>query len=251
MKLLLTNDDGIQSPALLALAKELEKDHELVIAAPDAQKSATGHSITIENPIIIRPVSLQGVSSKAYSIGGTPADCVRVAIDKLTSDSFDMVISGINLGTNLGTDVLYSGTVSAAIEAAIYKIPSIAISSEVRKDKLCYDIAAKFAPKILDTAIKNGIYKDLVLNVNVPCVEEKDIKGIQVCPIGDKTYDNYYLESTTEDNEIAVLLRGTLNGNIGSGTDKFYFNNGYVTITPLHYDLTNFKILHEVDNWFK
>lgn len=251
MKLLLTNDDGIQSPALLALAKELEKDHDLIIAAPDTQKSATGHSITIENPIIIKPVCLQGVSSKAYSIGGTPADCVRVAIDKLTDDNFDMVISGINLGTNLGTDVLYSGTVSAAIEAAIYKIPSIAISSEVRKDELCYDIAAKLMPKILDIAIKNKIHKDLVLNVNVPCIDEKDINGIKVCPIGDKTYDNYYLESTTENNEISVLLRGTLNGDIGEGTDKFYFNKGFVTITPLHYDLTNFKILHEVDKWFK
>lgn len=251
MKLLLTNDDGIQSPALLALAKELEKNHELIIAAPDAQRSATGHSITIENPIIIKPVSLQGVSSKAYSISGTPADCVRIAIDKLTDNNLDMVISGINLGTNLGTDVLYSGTVSAAIEAAIYKIPSIAISSEVRKNKLCYDIAARFAPKILDIAIENGIYKDLVLNVNVPCIDEKDIRGIKVCPIGDKTYDNYYLESTTDNNEVSVLLRGTLNDNIGEGTDKFYFNKGFVTITPLHYDLTNFKILNEVDNWFK
>lgn len=251
MKLLLTNDDGIQSPALLALAKELEKEHELIIAAPDTQKSATGHSITIQTPIIIRPVTLKGISSNAYSISGTPADCVRVAIDKLANDNFDMVVSGINLGTNLGTDVLYSGTVSAAIEAAIYKIPSIAISSEVRKEKLCYDIAAKFAPKILNIAIKNGIREDLVLNVNVPCVEEKDIKGIKVCPIGDKTYDNYYLESTTENNEIAVLLRGTPNANVGENTDKFYFNNGYVTITPLHYDLTNFKILNEVDNWFK
>lgn len=251
MKLLLTNDDGIKSPALLALAKELEKEHELIIAAPDTEKSATGHSITIKTPIIVRPVNLKGISSKAYSISGTPADCVRVAIDKFASDEFDMVISGINLGTNLGIDVLYSGTVSAAIEAAIYKIPSMAISSEVHRDKFCYDTAAKFAPKILDAAIKNKISKDLVLNVNVPCIEEKDIKGLKVCPIGDKTYDTYYLQSTTDSNEISFLLRGSLNDNIGEGTDKFYFNKGFVTISPLHYDLTNFKILAKVDNWFK
>lgn len=149
MKVLITNDDGINAKGIYVLAKEIEKEHEVIIAAPDNQRSACGHSITLTRPLIIKEVKLEGVESKAYSVDGTPADCVRVAVDKLVDGKVDIVISGINKGVNLGTDVIYSGTVSAAIEAAIYKTPSIAISSEFKDEKENYEIAAKTVLSVL------------------------------------------------------------------------------------------------------
>ncbi|WP_027625427.1 5'/3'-nucleotidase SurE [Clostridium lundense] len=250
MRLLLTNDDGIESKALYILAKELEKEHELIIAAPSNQKSACSHSITIAESLIIKKVNLPNISSDAYSISGTPADCVRVAVHKLLDKPVDMVISGINMGTNLGMDIIYSGTVSAAIEAAIYKIPSIAISSELKENCANYYSAAKFVSNIIKTSKDNLIKNDLVLNVNVPCLDEKDIKGIKVCGMGDKIYDNFFIEDINEAGDTVLKLTGRINKNHKINTDVYYLKQGYVTLTPLHYDLTNFKILNEVSQWF-
>lgn len=250
MRLLLTNDDGIESKALHILAKELEKEHELLIAAPSNQKSACGHSITICDPLVIKSVELPGIKSKAFSVSGTPADCVRVAVHKLLDKPVDMVISGINMGTNLGMDIIYSGTVSAAIEAAIYKIPSMAISSELKNSCANYNSAAKFASKIIKITQNNLIKDDLVLNVNVPCLNEEDVKGIKVCEMGDKVYDNYFIENVNENGDTILKLTGKINDNHKVNTDVYYLKQGYVTLTPLHYDLTNFKIINEVSKWF-
>ncbi len=135
MRLLLTNDDGINAKGIYALAKELEKNHEVIIVAPDNERSACGHSITLTRPLIVKEIKLEGLKSKAFSVDGTPADCVKIAINKLIDSKIDMVVSGINKGLNLGTDVLYSGTVSAAIEASIYKIPAMAISMEIKQNE--------------------------------------------------------------------------------------------------------------------
>jgi 5'-nucleotidase len=250
MRLLLTNDDGIGSKALHILAKELEKEHEVIIAAPSNQKSACSHSITICEPLVIKSVELPEIKSKAFSVSGTPADCVRVAIHKLLDKPVDMVISGINMGTNLGMDVIYSGTVSAAIEAAIYKIPSMAISSELKDGCANYNSAAKFASKIIKIAQNNLIKDDLVLNVNVPYLNEEDVKEIKVCEIGDKVYDNYFIENVDENGDTILNLKGKINEKHKINTDVYYLKQGYVTLTPLHYDLTNFKILNEVSQWF-
>lgn len=250
MKLLLTNDDGIYAPGLYKLAKELEKYHEVVIAAPDNQRSACGHSITITRPLIVKKVKLEGINSKAYSIDGTPADCVRTSIEKLIEGKIDMVISGINKGVNLGTDVIYSGTVSAAIEAAVYNIPSIAVSSEFQGDKDNYEIAAKTAVEIISIAKNNYISDDVVLNINVPLVDKEDIKGIKVCKIGNRTYSNVFIESKDEEGNLVYEIIGSVNDKDEEDTDVSYFKQGYITITPLHYDLTNYKIIDRVKQWF-
>src|SRR5690554_2639976 len=125
MRILLTNDGGIKAEGIYALAKELEKEHELIIVAPEIQKSAQSHAVTISQPLVVKEVELDGLKSKAYSISGTPADCVRAGLEVLIEEPVDFVFSGINMGLNSGMDVLYSGTVSAAIEANIYGIPSI------------------------------------------------------------------------------------------------------------------------------
>ena len=133
MRILLTNDDGVMAEGIYALAKELEKDHEVIIIAPETQRSAQSHAVTILQPLTVKEVKLDGLKSKAYSISGTPADCVRAGLEVLIDEPIDYVFSGINMGLNSGMDILYSGTVSAAIEANIYGIPSIAVSAEFLK----------------------------------------------------------------------------------------------------------------------
>lgn len=250
MRLLLANDDEIHAEGIYILAKELEKEHEVIIAAPHMQRSACGHSITIDRDLVVREVKLEGLKSKAYSIDGTPADCVRVAVEVFSEEGFDMVVSGVNKGVNLGTDVIYSGTVSAAVEAAVYKIPSIAVSSCIDKDRANYELAARTTAEIIRIAEKNKISDDLVLNINVPLLEEKDIKGIKVCKIGTRTYNNTFIEKVDEDGAKSYEIVGKPNKNLEKDTDVFYLEEGYITLTPLHYDLTNFKILNRVETWF-
>ncbi|MDU3351167.1 MAG: 5'/3'-nucleotidase SurE, partial [Clostridium sp.] len=181
MKILITNDDGINARGIIALAKEISKKHEIIVVAPREQKSASSHSISIHNPIKIREEKLDE-NFKAYSLVGTPADCTQAGLSLLGGD-IDIVISGINRGLNCGTDILYSGTVSAAVEGAIYSVPSIAISMDVdwSKEDEDYSKAAKWISKILDVAEKDYLKENVVLNVNVPNINEEDIKGLKVC----------------------------------------------------------------------
>ncbi|MBU3190697.1 5'/3'-nucleotidase SurE [Clostridium bowmanii] len=250
MRLLITNDDGINAKGIYALAKELEKYHEVIIVAPDNERSACGHSITLSRPLIVRKVALEGLKSIAFSVDGTPADCVKIAINKLIDGKIDMVISGINKGLNLGTDVLYSGTVSAAIEASIYKVPSMAISMQVNKKIENYEMASKYAGEILLMAKKNNVKNDMVLNVNVPLLKGNEIKGIKVCKIGSRLYNNCYIETIGENGETQYEIKGELKDVHEEDSDTLYFKEGYVTVTPLHYDLTNFNILNDVSKWF-
>lgn len=251
MRILITNDDGIESEGILELAKEFEKDNEIMIVAPDVQRSAAGHSITISRPIIVKEVKIDGIESKAFSIDGTPADCVKICVEKLCRDKFDLIISGINAGTNLGSDVIYSGTVSAAIEGAIYKIPAIAVSTDVKGEKRDYSIAAKFTRIIAVKALENNLHNDIVLNINVPNIPSRLIKGIMVSELGNRIYTNCYVEKLMDGNIVGYKIEGYPVDEDKEGTDIYNFNNGYVTVTPLHYDLTNFKILKDVDSWYR
>jgi len=250
MRLLLTNDDGINAKGIYAIAKELEKNHEVIIVAPDMERSACGHSITLTRPLVVRETKIKGLKSKAFSVDGTPADCVKIGVNKLIDGKIDMVISGINRGLNLGTDVLYSGTVSAAIEACIYKIPAMAISMEIKDNIETYEEAAKYASGILLKAKENNIANSIVLNVNIPLLKGNEIKGIKVCKIGSRLYKNDYIESTGENNETQYEIKGVVKDIHEEDSDTIYFKEGYVTVTPLHYDLTNFSILNDVSKWF-
>ncbi|MBE6081237.1 MULTISPECIES: 5'/3'-nucleotidase SurE [Tissierellales] len=252
MRLLLVNDDGINAEGIQTLAKELEKEYELTIVAPDDQRSASGHSITLRKPIVVKRVKIEGIKSETYTISGTPADCVRVALDKIVKDPLDLVVSGINVGVNLGADVLYSGTVSAAIEANMYKIPSIATSAQVKDNHGNFQAAAKYTSRIIRNIGDRLIEHNLVLNINTPNIEDEKIKGIKVCRIGGVIYD-YYVEEKDENEEKFVIQtegRDEKKSSIGNDTDRYYVKEGYVTVTPITYDLTNFGLLGEVESWF-
>lgn len=248
MRILLTNDDGIMAEGIYALAKELEKDYEVIIIAPDNQRSAQSHAITLYQPLVVKEVNLEGLKSKAYSISGTPADCVRVGMDALADGPIDMVLSGVNKGLNAGMDILYSGTVSAAIEANIYKIPSIAVSTELSDGNIDFEIAAKYAKMILESSKDKLRESNIVLNINVPYKTEEEILGIKACKIGGVIYDYYFMEYN-EEGEKTLNLQGRKDIELEEDTDRYYLNQGYVTVTPLHYDLTNFNLLEKVKDW--
>lgn len=248
MRILLTNDDGIMAEGIYTLAKVLEKDYEVIIIAPETQRSAQSHAITLFQPLVVKEVQLEGLKSKAYSISGTPADCVRVGMEALIDGPIDLVFSGINIGLNSGMDILYSGTVSAAIEANIYKIPSIAVSAEWINGDVDFNIAAKYAKQILESSKDQLRESNIVLNINTPYRKLEEIKGIQVCKIGGPIYDYYFMEDN-ENGEKTLKLRGRKEMKIEEDTDRYYLSQGYVTVTPLHYDLTNFRLLEEVKGW--
>jgi len=233
---------------LRVLAKELEEDYKLTIIAPDNQRSAQSHAITLTQPLRVKKVKLEGIKSKAYSVSGTPADCVRLGLEILADDNVDLIISGINMGLNVGMDILYSGTVSAAIEANIYELPSIAISAEDIGGVAKFHIAAKNVKEILRKSKERIKDSKIVLNVNVPYRAIQEIKGIEVCKIGGPIYDYYIMENGTNGENI-IKLKGRKDMPKEDGTDRYYINEGYITITPLHYDLTNFELLNEVKNW--
>lgn len=251
MRLLITNDDGINSYGLHMLVKKMEKDNEIIVIAPDNQRSACGHSITIGAPILVREVKIEGIKSRAFSVSGTPADCVKVGVEKLISKKIDMVISGINYGLNIGTDVIYSGTVSAAIESSIYKIPSMAVSMYHGNSNDAFEIALKYIEEILLKAHKNKIKNDFVLNVNIPVIKGDGVKGIKICSLGNRIYSNYYIETINENMEKGYQLKGEPSDEHDEDTDVQYIKEGYVTVTPLHYDLTNYGVIDEVNGWFK
>lgn len=249
MRLLLVNDDGIHAEGIQRLAKELEKDYELTIVAPADERSAQSHALTLRKPLVVKEVELGDIKSKAYSVSGTPADCVRVALDKLLAEPVDMVLSGINRGLNVGMDVLYSGTVSAAIEANLYNIPSIALSAQWENGNINYDIAVKYGKYILEKLKEKLLENNMIISINTPLIKDEEVKGIKVCKIGGVVYDYYVMEDGQIKGESVLKADGRMREIEEEDTDRYYISQGYVTITPLQYNLTNFQLIDKVKDW--
>ncbi|PHV71225.1 5'/3'-nucleotidase SurE [Sporanaerobium hydrogeniformans] len=250
MRLLITNDDGVDARGIYTLAQRLSKEHDVTIVAPKEQKSASSHAITLHMPIRVKEEKLEGLDCKVYSVVGTPADCTQMGLN-LCEGKIDLVVSGINRGLNCGTDILYSGTVSAAIEGAIYGVPAIAVSMEVdwtREDE-DYSKAAEWTAKIIREVGRDYLKGERVLNLNVPDQPMNKIKGIKVCKLGKSTYEGSY-EITEENGEQIYTLKG-LHKNIKvHDADLYYLSQGYVTLTPLQFDFTHFKELEKVEKIF-
>lgn len=242
MNILIVNDDGINATGIRELAKELQKEHCVTIIAPDKQRSACSHSITLNGTLFVKKHDYKDITGECYSISGTPADCTRIGITTICKRKIDMIVSGINEGYNLGSDILYSGTVSAAIEGAINDIPSVAISCDGTRDG--YEHTCKHILQLVNDIYKLQ-YKNIVYNINIPT--GPDIKGVKVCSIGERKYDNVFLK--TEDNDIGTVykLSGSLIENNDYNTDVFFIRKGYITVSPLKYDMTNFSIIESLD----
>lgn len=247
MKILLTNDDGIMAEGIYILAKELEKKHEVTIIAPETEKSGQSHAITLSQPLVVKEVKLRDLKSKAYSISGTPADCVRAGLSQIIKD-VDMVFSGINRGLNAGMDILYSGTVSAAIEANIHGRPSIAVSAELVGSNCDFETAAKHACRVLEKGGEEYLSSNILLNINTPYSGNNKSGEIKVCKIGEVVYD-YYIMELGENGEKTVRTNGRQDTKFREGTDRYFLSKGYATVTPLNYDLTNFELIDKVKDW--
>ena len=248
-KILITNDDGISSKGIYALWEAMQDVGDTFIAAPSNEKSASSHSLTLSNPLRVSKIEREH-GFKGWSISGTPVDCVKLAIRNLMVDRPDVLISGINHGANLGSNIMYSGTVSAAAEGMIMEIPSIAISlASYQTDN--YDMAKKFAKKIVKKVIANDIPKDTLLNVNVPYCNEKEIKGVRVTRQGSQYFVDQFEERVDPRNGNYFWIKGKMIDEDKSiDFDGAAIKENYVSITPIHYRLTNESFLNDLKNQY-
>jgi 5'-nucleotidase len=245
MLILLSNDDGVYSEGIKALAEKLQKIARVVVVAPDREQSASSHSITLH-----RPLRIVQVKKNFYGVSGTPTDCITLGVNEVLKKRPDLIISGINRGANLGDDVHYSGTVSAAMEGAIMGVPSMAVSLVTREDHPKFNVAANFAAKLVRKVMNVGLPKGVVLNVNIPNVTRGKIRGYQYCILGKRNYSESIVEKIDPRGKKYYWIGGD---EVGSdnipGSDCNAVSAGYISITPLNINVTDYPFLEQLRNW--
>ncbi len=248
--ILVTNDDGIISPGIRMLVEAMKNLGEVVVVAPDSPQSGMGHAITLDKPLRISKVDLfEGV--RAYQCTGTPADCVKIAIDKILHKKPDLCVSGINHGSNSSINVIYSGTMSAAMEAAIDGIKAIGFSLLNHSLGANMDSAAKVAERIARQVLRFGIPRGSLLNVNIPDLPIEKIKGIKICRQAVAKWIEEFDERKDPRGKQYYWLTGRfVNFDHGEDTDEWALKNDYVAVTPVQYDLTNHHAIRYINkNW--
>lgn len=245
MSILLTNDDGIYAEGLFALRRELSKIGETVVFAPSRERSGVAHGVTISRPVAVEKVLLDGAT--AYAVDGTPVDCVKIAVKGMGAIRPDIVFSGINLGSNVGIDVIYSGTVSAAVEAAIMGIPAVAISLATRESP-DFSYTARFAGELAATLLKDQFLPaGVLLNVNVPAVPEGQIKGVAVTKQSRSCYEERFEREEVSPDKMIFTLRGKLADlSEPSDVDVTAVSENYISVTPIHFDLTHYPSIESL-----
>jgi 5'-nucleotidase len=243
MKILVSNDDGIWAEGIRALTRTLAQDHEVYVCAPDRERSATGHSMSLHKPLMVshaKTKEMLKLSQEAYMTSGTPADCVKIAIGALYKQvKFDLVVSGINHGPNLGVDVLYSGTVSAAMEAMLLGIPSIACSLYSYSSKEFMDAASWIKDFIENNDLPNLIPLKSFININLPPGPRSNYKGAEITKLGNRSYEeNYEERQDPRGNKYFWLAGAPIEGLEVPGNDGFALLNHKVSITPVKFDMT-------------
>ena len=249
--ILVSNDDGIDAPGILALIKALTGLGDIFVVAPVDEQSAVGHAITIRSPVRARAWQLPERTSyeAAFAVTGTPADCVKIAVDKLLPRKPDLVVSGINQGPNTAVNVIYSGTVSAATEASILGIDAVAFSLcswQSREFQAAGRIARMISERVLATGLPDGV----LLNVNIPSLPVEEISGIQITRQARSMWEETFVERVDPFNERYYWLSGTfINLDEGRNTDISAVEEGYVSVTPIHHDLTAHHLLESLAAW--
>ncbi len=247
MNILLTNDDGIFAPGIRALAAELKAaGHKLTIIAPDRERSAASHSLSLRTDIHV-----QNIADNEYAVSGTPVDCTVIALQKILTEPVDLVISGINAGQNMGEDVLYSGTVAAAVEASLMGMRAIAISINSYSNQK-FEVAAKWMRRMLDMGIDQLAQTHGVLNINIPNIEFEAIKGIRLTKTGHRKYYNFIKVIEEHEKEFSYRVGGDMPvWDIERGTDAEAVSEGYISITPLGFDLTDGEAFPAILDWLE
>ncbi|OQW66864.1 MAG: 5'/3'-nucleotidase SurE [Nitrospira sp. ST-bin5] len=244
MRILVTNDDGIDSPGLTALAEALKAIGEVWVVAPDRERTAVAHAVTLH-----KPLRLHRLAPRTFSVNGTPVDCVNLALLKVMPKPPAIVVSGINKGVNLGDDVLYSGTVSAAMEGTILGIPSIAVSQEGR-ETFRFPVAADYAARIVRQVLAQGLPDETLLNVNVPNRALRAIKGVRVTCLSRRRFDNPIIEKLDPHGRKYFWIAGTrVSWSRSKNADHEALEEGRVSVTPIHLDCTNYAALDHFRAW--
>ncbi len=247
MKIMLTNDDGVFALGIRTLARHLEQaGHELMIVAPDSERSAASHSITLR-----RNLRVKMLKENEYSVDGTPVDCVVLATQKILQSAPDLVISGINAGQNMGEDVLYSGTVAAALEASLFGYKAIAVSINSYQGQN-FATAASWMARLLELGIDGLIPERGILNVNFPNVEQDEIKGIRLTNTGHRRYYNFITVIEELEDGFIYKIGGDLpEWEIQKGTDAEAVAENYISITPLGITLTHGEAFPSILEWLE
>ena len=263
MKILLSNDDGVMAEGIKALTTALSKEHEVYVIAPDRERSAAGHSLTLHTPIRVEELESKFGAKRIWITSGTPGDCVKIGINAILSDDEkpDLIISGINHGPNLGTDILYSGTVSCAMEGAMMGYPSIATSlASLKNDYEDFAFAASFIAELLNKLDTYHIPPKTILNINIPGLEKEDIAGIAITELGSRMFTDAYERRVDPRGKVYYWMAGELiNEPEDASTDIAAVRNNKISITPVTYEMTRVNIIKDladklctkdVCNWF-
>lgn len=245
MKVLVSNDDGIYANGLRTLVDRLSRKYEVYVVAPDRERSATGHALTLHKPLRIDDIDIGLPVAQAYAVTGTPSDCVKIALNALLDIKPDIVVSGINHGPNLGVDVLYSGTVSAALEGAIHGLPSIAVSLTNGYERMAdFSYGAEFISDFIPKALESNLPKKTILNINIPAVPITDMTGIKLTELGTRMYTDTYEKRVDPRKQVYYWLAGEI---IETGeseeSDVEAIRNNLISITPVQFDMTNYAFL--------
>ncbi|WP_353779000.1 5'/3'-nucleotidase SurE [Winogradskyella sp. 3972H.M.0a.05] len=248
--ILVINDDGITAPGIRALIDVCNAIGDVVVVAPDSPQSGMGHAITINSTLFVEHITIDDGNQKEYSCSGTPADCVKLAVNEVLDRKPDLCVSGINHGSNASINVIYSGTMSAAIEAGIEGIPAIGFSLLDYNWNANFDAAKHFAKTIIINALKQGIPRGVVLNVNFPNLPKEDIKGIKVCRQARANWKEEFDKRKSPMGRDYYWLTGKfVNLDKGEDTDQWALENGYVSVVPIQFDLTAHHCIQLLNTW--
>ena len=248
--ILVTNDDGINAPGIRTLISVVKNIGDVIVVAPDSPQSGMGHAITINSTLHSSRITPKNSEITEYSCSGTPADCVKLAINELMPRKPDLCVSGINHGSNSSINVIYSGTMSAAIEAGIEGVPAIGFSLLDYSWNADFSQSKDFIKKITLNALNNGIPKGVVLNANIPAVKKSDIKGVKIC----RQANAYWVEEFDKrknplGQEYYWLTGKFVNKDQGEDTDEWALKNNYISIVPVEFDLTAHHAIQDLNEW--
>ncbi len=248
--ILVTNDDGITAPGIRTLISIMNEIGDVVVVAPDSPQSGMGHAITVDSTLYCNPIHVDDGVQLEYSCSGTPADCVKLAVNEILNRKPDLCVSGINHGSNSSINVIYSGTMSAAVEAGIEGVPAIGFSL------LDYNWDADFKPckdfvkRITESVLKNKLPEGVVLNVNIPNLKKEEIKGIKICRQAHGLWKEDFDKRTSPLGKDYYWLSGKFeNLDHGEDTDLFALENGYISVVPVQFDLTAHHYIQKLNNW--
>lgn len=250
--ILVTNDDGITAPGIRMLIAIMKKIGDVVVVAPDSPQSGMGHAITLDSTLYAEKLKIDAKSDGIveYSCSGTPADCVKLALQELLDRKPDICVSGINHGSNSSINIIYSGTMSAAIEAGIEGIPAIGFSLCDYKWEADFTQSKEYIHTIVTQALENGIPNKTVLNVNIPKLQKKEIKGIKVCRQAKANWKEKFDKRTSPMGKDYYWLTGEFELlDQGEDTDEWALANGYIAVVPTQFDLTAHHVIQEINTW--